>query len=120
MLNRFHLILKAGHPARITKILKTEHFDHQFASLDTPKGSFDVVVVTCVDFHDVGVVLEKLRTHVGFRYYLVDANRAIFSYHHVNRQLNPLGYLIGGVKNVPSYNHHLTIGNKTYSFWESR
>lgn len=125
MLNRLTLILRPTNcHAAIQKVLREEHFDHQFGSMkvdgEDTGHTEDVVLVTCVDFHDVGVVLEKLRTRVGLRYYLVDANMAIFSYHHVNRQLNPLGYLIGGVKNVPSYNHHLTIGNKTYSFWESR
>lgn len=117
MLNRFHLILKAGHPARINKILKEEHFDHQFATLETPKGSFDVVVVTCVDFHDIGVVLEKLSDYTALTTYFVDSNNAIFQYSKIDRVIKTLGYLIGGVKNVPSYNHHLSIGNKTYSFW---
>lgn len=119
MLNRFHLILKAGHPARITKILKTEHFDHQFASLDTPKGSFDVVVVTCVDFHDIGVVMEKLSDYTALTTYFVDSNNAIFEYQRIDRAIKPLGYLVGGVKNVPTYNNHLSIGSKTYSFWSA-
>ena len=120
MLNRLTLILRptSNCHASIQKVLREEYFDHQFGSLKVDNGhTEDVVLVTCVDFHDIGVVIEKLRTCVGFRYYLVDSNLAIFSYHHVNRQLKPLGYLIGGVKGVPSYNHHLTIDNKTYSFW---
>lgn len=117
MLNRFHLILEAGHPARISSILKAEHFDHQFAKLETPAGSFDAVVVTCVDFHDIGIVLDKLSDYTSLSSYFVDGNNVVFQYSKIDRVIKTLGYLIGGVKNVPSYNHHLTIGNKTYSFW---
>lgn len=115
MLNRFHLILKAGHPARITKILKEEHFDHQFSTLETPKGSFDVVVVTCVDFHDIGVVLDKLGTHIGLTTFFVDANNNIFQYNKQDRTITSLGYVYPG--KIDSYNHTLTIGSKSYSFF---
>lgn len=126
MLNRLTLILRpaSSYHAAIQKILKEEHFDHQFGSMKVDNGDTghteDVVLVTCVDFHDVGVVIEKLRSRVGLSYYLVDANRAVFSYHSVNRVLTPLGLLYQSNVVLQTYNRHITIGGTTYSFWESK
>lgn len=115
MLNRFHLILEAGHPARISSILKAEHFDHQFAKLETPAGSFDAVVVTCVDFHDIGIVLDKLSDYTSLSSYFVDGNNVVFQYSKIDRTITSLGHVYPG--NIDSYNHTLTIGSKSYSFW---
>jgi hypothetical protein len=126
MLNRLTLILRpaSSYHAAIQKILREEHFDHQFGSMKVDNGDTghteDVVLVTCVDFHDVGVVIDKLRSRVGLSYYLVDANRAVFSYHSVNRVLTPLGLLYQSNVVLQTYNRHITIGGTTYSFWESK
>lgn len=115
MLNRFYIIAKAGYPASISHILNEEHFDYQYGKLDTPTCGYDVVVVSCVDFHDVGVVLDKLGTHIGLTTFFVDANNNIFQYNKQDRTIDSLGYVYPG--KIDSYNHTLTIGSKSYSFF---
>ncbi|QQM15452.1 hypothetical protein [Kosakonia virus Kc318] len=124
MLNRLTLILRPSisYHAQIAKILREERFDFQFGTLKQDKGDTgtteDVVLVTCVDFHDVGVVMEKLSGKVTPRSYLVDASRAIFSYHAVDRVMYTLGTLYQS-ELVLTYNSHITVGSNNYSFWEA-
>lgn len=126
MLNRLTLIIRpaSSYHAQIKKILTDERFDHQFGSLQVENAETghteDVVLVTCVDFHDVGVVIEKLRTRINPSYYLVDASKAVFSYHHVNRKLTALGYLYQSDVVLHTYNRHIKVGDTNYSFWESK
>lgn len=125
MLNRLTLVLRpaSSYHAQIQKILREEHFDFQFGTLlkDFPEGdttSEDVVLVTCVDFHDVGVVTEKLNSRTGLRLYLLDANSNIFSYHTIDRRLNPLG-IVYRADEATTYNSHIKVGQTVYHFWEA-
>lgn len=124
MLNRLTLILRPAisYHAQIKKILLEEHFDHQFATLVTGIGADavteDVVLVTCVDFHDVGVVTSKLTSRINPKMYLVDATQSIFSYDSHNRKLETLGQLYAG--SSLAMNKCIAIGNNTFTFWETK
>lgn len=126
MLNRLTLVLSpaSSYHAQIQKILKEEHFDFQFGTLCRDNGdtgtSEDVVLVTCHDFHDVGVVTDKLNSRTGLKSYLIDARGHIFSYQAIDRRLESLGIMYRSEESTTSlYNAFIKVGKVKYNFWES-
>lgn len=118
MLSRLTLILRpaTSYHAQIHKILRDERFDFQFGSLKQGEESGDVLLVTCVDFHDVGVVMEKLDNRIGVRCYLVDAQQRIFAYNRHSRCLTTLDRMF---EFQHAYNNStLTVGGNIFYFNE--